>query len=552
MNKGQRIKLDELFEAFSVVAEGTYVYLCDMTVDVSRWSKSAVNYFGLPNEYMENAGAIWEEHIHPEDRDDYHHSIDMIFSGEDNGHDMQYRARTRDGNYVVCTCRGVVIRDPEGRPKYFGGAIKNHGLKSYIDNVTGLRTLYGFFEDLRAMFWKRDDAVILQIGISGFSNLNDVYGYTFGNRILQQLGRLVQKKFANTGACYRMDGTKMVVVSHTLNSGQIADIYNELRDEVSHDFYVDDERISLSLNGGLVIVDNFEISDKTVYSCLKYAYSESKNRKMGDLVIFHDMLSHDNRKAIEKINVIRNNVSEDCNGFYLCYQPIMHADSERLKGMEALVRWKSDTYGTVPPNQFIPVLEQDSLFPKLGKWILKQAMTDGKKFLEKYPDMIMNVNLSYAQLEKDGFIEEVLDILKETEFPPENLCLEITERCRLLDIELLKDMVNIFRDYGIKIALDDFGTGYASLGILRELPVDTVKIDREYVKDVEKSMADQNTVKFISDLADAFSAEVCVEGVETAQMKDFLKQYKVSSLQGYYYSKPVPSDEFLSMEFVAG
>ncbi|MBQ8914496.1 MAG: EAL domain-containing protein, partial [Lachnospiraceae bacterium] len=258
------------------------------------------------------------------------------------------------------------------------------------------------------------------------------------------------------------------------------------------------------------------------------------------------------RKAIEKINVIRNNVSEDCNGFYLCYQPIMHADSESLKGMEALVRWKSDTYGTVPPNQFIPVLEQDSLFPKLGKWILKQAMTDGKKFLEKYPDMIMNVNLSYAQLEKDGFIEEVLELLKETEFPPENLCLEITERCRLLDIELLKDMVNIFRDYGIKIALDDFGTGYASLGILRELPVDTVKIDREYVKDVEKSMADQNTVRFISDLADAFSAEVCVEGVETAEMKDFLKQYKVSSLQGYYYSKPVPSDEFLSMEFVAG
>ena len=229
----------------------------------------------------------------------------------------------------------------------------------------------------------------------------------------------------------------------------------------------------------------------------------------------------------------------------------MHASSENLKGMEALVRWKSDTYGTVPPNQFIPVLEQDALFPKLGTWILRQAMTDGLKFLEKYPDMIMNVNLSYAQMEKDGFIDEVLDLLKETGFPAGNLCLEITERCRLLDMDLLKDMVNIFRNNGIKIALDDFGTGYSSLGILRELPVDTVKIDREYVKNVEKSMADQNTVKYIADLADAFSAEVCVEGVETEDMKDFIKQYKVSSLQGYYYSKPIPPDEFLAMEFVA-
>ncbi|MBO6114918.1 MAG: EAL domain-containing protein [Lachnospiraceae bacterium] len=552
MDSEKQRKLDELFEAFSIVAEGTYIYLCDMSEDVSRWSKAAVNYFGLPDEYMVNAGGIWEEHIHPEDRDDYHHSIDMIFSGEDSGHDMQYRAKTRDGNYVVCTCRGVVLRDEEGKPRYFGGAIKNHGQKSYVDNITGLRTLYGFFEDLRAMFWKKDEGIILQVGLTGFSGLNDVYGYSFGNRILQQLGRLLQKKFANTGAVYRMDGTKMVVISHTLNEDQVSKIYKEIQEEVSHGFSVDNEIISLSLNGGLVIVDNFDISDKTVYSCLKYAYSESKNRKIGDLVVFHDMLSHDNRKAVEKINVIRNNVSEDCSGFYLCYQPIMHADTENLKGMEALIRWKNDVYGTVPPNQFIPVLEQDSIFPKLGRWILRKAMEDGKKFLEKYPDVIMNVNLSYAQMEKEGFIEEVLELLRETGFPAHNLCLEITERCRLLDMELLKNMINIFRDNGIKIALDDFGTGYASLGILRELPVDTVKIDREYVKDVEKSRADQSTVRFISDLADAFSAEVCVEGVETAEMKDFLKQYKVSSLQGYYYSKPVPSDEFLEMDFVAG
>jgi len=545
MKQGRRKKLDQLFEAFSVIADDSYVYLCDMKEDYSRWSQSAVDFFDLPDIYMEHAGEIWEEHIHPEDRKVYHQSIEAIFSGQDGRHDMQYRAMARDGTYAVCTCRGVVIRDENGQPDFFGGAIKNHGLMSYIDTVTGLRSLYGFFDDLDTIFQRREAHSALLVGISSFSNINDIYGYTFGNKVLQKLNMLLKDKFANKGALYRMDGTKFTIISRDLMPEQMADIYRELKKEVSHDFYVNDEHVSISLNAGIVRIDSFDISKETVYSCLRYVYYESKNRRLGEPVIFVDELSDDNRMLIEKLNVIRNSVSENCKGFYLCYQPIMDADTEKLKGMEALIRWKNDLYGTIPPIQFIPVLEQDPLFPELGKWILQQAMEDGKLMLEKYPDFIMNVNLSYAQLEQADFVETVLNLLDQTGYPPENLCLEITERCRLLDITLLKRMFKTFRDHGIRVALDDFGTGFSSLGILRELPVDTVKIDREYVKNVEQSASDQNTVKFISNLADAFSAEVCVEGVETAQMRDFLKKYGVNSLQGYFYSKPIPMDQFI-------
>ena len=516
-----------------------------MKEDYSRWSQSAVDFFALPGIYMEHAGEIWEEHIHPEDRKVYHQSIEAIFAGKDGKHDMQYRAKARDGTYAVCTCRGIVIRDEHGEPEYFGGAIKNHGLMSYIDAVTGLRSLYGFFDDLEMIFRKREPHSALLVGISNFSNINDIYGYTFGNRVLQRLNMLLKDKFANKGALYRMDGTKFTIISHDLSPEQLADLYRELKKEVSHDFYVNNEHVSISLNAGIVKIDSFDISKETVYSCLRYVYYESKNRRLGEPVIFVDELSDDNRMLIEKLNVIRNSVSENCKGFYLCYQPIMDADTEKLKGMEALIRWKNDLYGTIPPIQFIPVLEQDPLFPELGKWILQQAMEDGKLMLQKYPDFIMNVNLSYAQLEQADFVDTVLNLLDQTGFPPENFCLEITERCRLLDITLLKKMFTTFREHGIRIALDDFGTGFSSLGILRELPVDTVKIDREYVKNVEKSASDQNTVKFISNLADAFSAEVCVEGVETAQMRDFLKKYGVNSLQGYFYSKPIPMEQFV-------
>ncbi|MDE7122208.1 MAG: EAL domain-containing protein, partial [Oscillospiraceae bacterium] len=326
---------------------------------------------------------------------------------------------------------------------------------------------------------------------------------------------------------------------------KVSMMYKKLKDQVAHDFYAQGEHISLSLNAGIVNVDNFDISNETVYSCLKYAYYKSKNRQLGEPVVYVDDLSDTNRTMIEKLNVVRNSVSENCKGFYLCYQPIMDAGTEKLKGMEALIRWKNDLYGIISPVQFIPVLEQDPLFPELGKWILRQAMEDGKKMIARYPNFIMNVNLSYAQLEQSNFADIVLDLLRETGFPAKNLCLEVTERCRLLDMNLLKAMFRKFREHGIRIALDDFGTGFASLGILRELPVDIIKIDREYVKNVENSTPDQHTVKFISDLADAFSAEVCVEGVETAEMRDFLKRYEISSLQGYFYSQPITMDQFI-------
>ncbi|MBE6876569.1 MAG: EAL domain-containing protein [Ruminococcus sp.] len=545
MKKERLIKLDNLFEALSVIADGSYVYLCDMTEDYSRWSKNAVDFFNLPDVYMEKANEIWEEHIHPEDKKLYHERIEEIFSGQEDLHDMQYRAMAKDGTYAVCTCKGIVIRDENGVPEYFGGTIKNHGLMSYIDAVTGLRSLYGFFDDLESVFYHKEEQSVLLVGMNGFSNINDIYGYTFGNRVLQKFGVILKEKYAGKGALYRMDGTKFAIISHELTPEQTAGIYSSLKKEVSHDFYVNDEHISISINAGIVKINTFDISKETVYSCLKYAYYESKSRRLGEAVIFADALSDDNRLIVEKLNVIRNSVSENCKGFYLCYQPIMDADTEQLKGMEALIRWKNDLYGTIPPVQFIPVLEQDPLFPELGKWILQQAMEDGKLMLEKYPDFIMNVNLSYAQLEQSDFVETVLQLLQQTGFPPENLCLEITERCRLLDISLLKKMFKTFREHGIRVALDDFGTGFSSLGILRELPVDTVKIDREYVKNVEKSASDQNTVKFISNLADAFSAEVCVEGVETAQMRDFLRKYGVNSLQGYFYSKPIPLEQFV-------
>ncbi len=551
MNDLRKAKLDSYFDAFSVLADGNYVFICDMKENFSRWSSSAVDFFGLPGEYLENAGKLWEEHIHPDDREKYCDSITDIFNGTSISHSMQYRACARNGSFVVCTCKGVVMRDENGDPEYFGGTIRNHGLLSYTDNITGMRSMFGFIDDIKSLCWKKQRSIIIYLGISSFSQINDMYGYNFGNTALRELSNVICGMFGSECSVYKMDGPKFAVVTRTMPDEDFEDRYKKLKLMVTQNFYVEGEKIILNLSGGMVILDNFSLSSDTIVSCLKYAYHESRERKLGELYVFQNNINDDSRHQIEKLNTIRSSVTEGCRGFFLCYQPIVNAVNEQLRGMEALLRWENEEYGLVPPDQFIPVLEQDAIFPKLGNWILRQAMTDAKQIIRKFPSFVVNVNISYAQLQHKSFLPGLFRMIDELEFPAANLCLELTERCRLIDIELLRSMFTLIKGNGIKIALDDFGTGFSSIGVLRVLDVDTIKVDREYVKNIIRSSIDQKTVMCISNLAGVFSADICAEGVETSEMRDILRDYNVGSYQGYFYSKPLRFNDFMK-KYVTG
>ena len=243
ISEDRRIMLDALYKSFEVVSDGTYVFLCDMKYDFSRWSKNAVDTFGLPSEYMYGAGDIWENRIHPEDRSAYHRGIDDIFSGNAAGHDMQYRARRVTGEYDVCTCRGVVIRDPSGEPDYFAGTIRNHGEQGHIDTLTGLRNQYGFFEDLDSCIKRNAEISVLLFSISRFSEINEIYGYQFGNRVLQLYARSVFETTGNTGHTYRIDGTTFAVISSTLSIPELRESYNRFRAFLHESFLVDGKKI---------------------------------------------------------------------------------------------------------------------------------------------------------------------------------------------------------------------------------------------------------------------------------------------------------------------
>lgn len=539
---------DKIFEAFSATAKGSYIYLCDMWTDMSRWSKSAVDYFGLPGEYMEDAGTIWAQHIHPEDRRRYQEDIDAVFSGRKKNHELEYRAMDKNGNYVVCTCSGVVIEDEAGNPEFFAGTITNRGTIENIDPTTNLYNLYEFLNALRLLRERGKKYRVLLVGFKHFSDVNDLYGYSFGNEAMKLFVSIMQNDLMDKGKIFRMDGTRFAVLTTELRVDDLKNYYLRLQEKAKNHLTVQENNVSLALCGGLVVVEDCQISEHAIHAAARYALNVSKNERHGELWIVENDDVDKNKKTVELINVLRSSIIEECSGFYLCYQPVVSPQTGKMTGAEALLRWNREPYGEISPGQFIPWLEKDSAFFDLGNYVLRQAMLDGKEFLKDHPDMIINVNLSYAQLERSEFRNTLVGFLLSTGFPPEHLCLELTERCRLLDMNFLRNEIIFLKSYGIKIALDDFGTGFSSLNLLRELPIDYIKIDRGFVSEIENNKADQSIVKAVMTCARELDIGVCVEGIENERLRDYLQNYPAQGYQGYYYSKPVTKEEFKRLE----
>jgi len=541
--------IDSHFNAFSFVSVGNYVYVCDIASDTSRWTKESVEYFGLPGEYMHAAGEIWLEHIHPDDRNSYLDDIKRIFSGESDTHNTQYRARNRVGNYVVCTCKGVVLRNAQNKPQYFCGAITNHGIENQIDVMTGLKNQYGFFVDINSILSNHRHSFVVMLGFSGFSNINNLYGYNYGNRVLQHASRYLESKLGDFCEIYRLDGARFGAITDEQNIDKLVNHYNNLKNEFSS-FKINNNMLNLNLVGGAIKIDIFSLTNKTVYACLSYAYAFSKNQNHGKLVNFSDTISSkDPQDSLLKVNTVRRSILDGCNGFYLAYQPIINADSEKVTGAEALIRYKNERFGEVRPDEFIPIIENDSIFPTLGTWILKKAISDAKSFLEKDPNFVINVNLAYSQCEEPDFVSSVIHALDSYQFPANNLCLEITERCRLLDISLLKKIAHSLRSYGIKMALDDFGTGFSSLSVMTSIPFDVIKIDNGFIKNIINDSRIETVINAVRLIATEYGAKVTIEGIETTKIRDIVKKNGVKSMQGYLYSRPIPFEGFYDKYF---
>ncbi len=537
---------NRVFDALAQTSDRRYIYMTNFRTGVTRWSQNAVEYFGLPGEFFADGAAVWEAVVHPDDRKAFNDDIQAVFAGTKKMHDAEYRARNKDGDYVMCRCRGIMLKDDAGNLDLFVGTLDNHGLIDNVDPITNLYNAYEFVHELRSNRHQNVKSLVLIIGINDFTNINTIYDYVVGNQILHDFAeniRLLLKENGN-GMVFRLDGVKFGICLREGGEAEAEKLYAQIRDIASHKIYVGGRQIPLGLSAGAVVVRHCNSDEKSIQACALYALRVSKRERLGELTYFNNEQADSTRQDMKLIVDMQKSIVNNCDGFYLCYQPIVYADSSKIVGMEALLRWKKEPYGEVSPGRFIPWLENDTHFYELGKWILRQALKDVAVIQKEHPDFFVNVNVAYTQMERTGFRDTVLEILNEMKLPPSCLHLELTERCQSLQLDYLREEMSFFRSKGIRMVLDDFGMEGSSLDLLRNLPIDYLKIDRSFVSQIESDSVQQAIVESVLQCAEKLGIKTCIEGIETDPMREFLLHYPAEYHQGYLYSRPIQLDGF--------
>ena len=538
--------LDDLFDAFTITAGANYVSLYDVKGQMTRYSQAAVDLFGLPGEYIPDGSDDWVDYVHPEDRKRYTSIMGELLAGDAHTYNLTYRVRMKDGNYGMFRFIGAILRTEETNdPELVGGIILNEGLMENTDSVTILRNQYGFLRDLETVIDMGQKNVILLLGISRMSDVNEKYGYGYGNHVLQQIGWIIQENAGQYGTIYRMEGAKFAIMTDQISAEKMAEIYESMRQRLLGGIDVDDTKLTLILNGGLLTIADTKMNEQSVFTCLRHAFKESKLRRHGKLVDFNGGLGSSDQSTLQMIDTIRDCIMKDGEGFSMHYQPSFRVGDDKPIGVEALLRFHHDTYGDIAPSEYIPILERDFIFEELGYWILDRSMRDGMKFLEQDPNFILGVNIASVQLEDDYFIDEIKDIAEETGFPLKNLCIELTKDCRQLDGKLLKETVDALRKLEVRIIIDDFGTGIASIDFLRDLQPDFIKFDMKYIREIAHNEEDQQIIRHMSELAVACGTQVCIKGIETKEIHDMIRQCEVSVMQGFLFGKAVCADQLL-------
>ncbi len=533
----------EIFDAFSVTFSRHYIFLTNISTGVTRISKQMAEYFGFDSQYMDDFEERWERCVHPDDLAAYKNSIEALFYGKTNMHSLNYRVKNKVGSYTLCTCRGCIVNDENGNGKYFGGNILNHGLEESIDATTCLSNNFEYLKALSDYINKRVPFSVLKIGIDKFNHINVMYGYEFGNELLRVFADMLDKFFGGRCRIFRLSGIKFALCARYCNMDEVRKIYSEICAMATEKIVINSQKIPLKMYGGAIIADNFEnINETLLNSYATYALTESKEKFHGELRFFQN-----GEERIDIIASVHQSVLNGCENFYMLYQPIVDSKTSKIAGAEALIRWKNNAYGDVSPDKFISWLEEDSCFYDLGNWILRQSLENAAKFREKSPDFVLNVNVSPMQLERPGFRASVMQILHETGFPAENLCMELTERCRRLDATFLKRETEFFHSRGLKIALDDFGTGTASSALLRELPVDEVKVDMSFAQGMDKNPANRTIISSIISCAKTLGLWTCIEGVHSRALLNELRAFDADYFQGYCFSPPLTASELIKL-----
>ena len=414
------------------------------------------------------------------------------------------------------------------------------------DMLTGLPNRFLFInalEDAIAGQHKSNSLyAVLFLDFNRFKLINDSLGHTVGDRMLVQITRRLQASLRTQDLLARLGGDEFTILIKDIeNESEAISIAKRIRQSLKAPFKIGSKEIVMSASIGIVIGTPDYFSSDTVVRDADTAMYQAKKNSNSDYQVFVPEM-HDNAQKVLQLEINLRKAIER-NEFCLYYQPIFSCNSKKLVGFEALIRWNHPEKGLLSPMEFIPIAEDTGLIIPIGMWVLKEACQQLMYWTDTYPEcarLKMSVNLSAKQFSQKDLIKSIDQLLQKTGIEYNRLQLEITESAIMDNTIVAPGILNELKDRDIQLSLDDFGTGYSSLSYLRRFPIDTLKIDRSFIQEIEDNDDYLAIVKVIVDLAHHLGMDIVAEGIETETQLNKLRDVGCENGQGYYYSKPIP------------
>lgn len=418
---------------------------------------------------------------------------------------------------------------------------------AYYDHLTGLpnRTLFSDRLTQAIHLAKRNEKYIgvIFIDLDSFKMVNDTMGHSAGDTVLKEVSRGLENRLRKTDTVARFGGDEFLVLVNNLTDDEdIIKVVENLMGIFADPFDVNGKEFYITGSAGVSVYpfdgEDAETLIKNADIAMYMAKSRGKNQ--------YALCTVDMKEEVKQNIKLSNHLYrlQERNELILYYQPQIQLSTGQIIGLEALLRWNHPEIGMILPNTFIPLAEMNGTINGIGEWVLRSAVRQNKLWQDKgYPPLRMAVNLSVIQVNNPCFINIVEGILHETGLSPKYLELEITESIATKEAGNIAGVLNRLKQLGVSISIDDFGTEYSSLNRLKELPVDRIKIDMQFVQGIEVNEKDQAITKVIINLAKSLGLEVVAEGVETAPQLEFLNQRMCDEVQGFYFYKPMPAEE---------
>ena len=540
----------EMISRISKLSQDSYLMVTDMQHNLTFVPESTAEFLGIPSGWCEDGYKIvLEKSVHPYDCPEYTEEMKKRLRGINLENDLYIRMG-KDKKYVMTRIITDMILE-QGKNRYFIVLLRNQNVIPEIDPLTDLYGQVKFEKDIVDYIQQGRKVAVLEIEIDHMNDINILYGTNYSDRIQKVLAyRFIYMMDADK-AVYRMGNSNYAFILRHASREEAAAFLEKIRARLEESVVLENNHFDLKIYASGIILDHYEGEISTVQSKLEYVLGKMRTRRDHKLMFFNDLVQINGDVDLDLMKIIHQSVLNQCDGFYVEYQPVVHAQTGEIAGAEALVRWKKEPYGIVPPGMFIDWLESNPCMYDLGNFVLKQALTDAVEFRKSNPDFFINVNMSAKQLERKTFCGVVMALLKETGFPAGQLCLELTERCRSMPVSVMEEKLLYLKQHGVRLAMDDYGTGSASSSVLLQTPMDEIKIDMSFIRGITDNQTKQALVRSMVDFANKADLKSCLEGVEDEKLQNYLRSFGATWFQGYYYSRPVQAaamQKLLNME----